>query len=152
MCLMSYTKKLGIIYTSLIVVAFFAYFAFAYYPYPVSKGSADVKGSAFSGPFSFLVPPIDSKDANVVHSPGSIAISYSLDGECNKESHFYYETILLDKGWELDSSSLGDAIDTRIYTKEDMKIQVSVSDKMVSDAGVVLEIDNCLVNLVGSSN
>jgi hypothetical protein len=137
---MSFVRRLNIIFFLLVAVSALSYVSFAYYP-SSDVDQAAVKGAGFSGPFAFLPFPEEAVDVSSSYTMEGMTASYLLERPCAEKDHFYYETVLVDTGWSLESVESVDRFDIRVYRKGGLFLQVQTSE----------DVGECLVTLVGGT-
>jgi hypothetical protein len=140
-------KKLYILYFLLIGTTSLSYVSFAYSPLPVENPEkSEVKGSSISGPFAFLPAPADAMEVSSTYFKDGMNISFISPEECTNALYFYYETILLDRGWELMHTEYLDLGLVKGYSKDNLSLEISFLSEGNSSSQ-----KTCLVNLLGSS-
>ena len=145
------TRKLTLIFFSTLLVSLLSYVSFAYYPVPIAPEKAQVRGFRFPGSFDFLTTPQGASEINSTYNADSVTASYYLPGKCTDDIHFYYETILVDRGWVLNLTEYLKGFVVKEYQKDGFYLQVQTTDASSEPSyyGQETPPEECLLNLVG---
>jgi len=140
-------KKLYVLYFLLIGVTSLSYVAFAYYPLPTENlAVTEVKGTSISGPFAFLPAPENAMEINSTYFKDGMNISFVVSEKCTEKLSYYYETILIDRGWENTLTEYSDQDLIKEYTKNNLSLEIGFFSERDISTG-----ESCLINLIGRS-
>ena len=148
---MPIARKLNLIFFLTLLVSLLSYVSFAYYPVPTVPEKAQVRGFRFSGSFDFLATPQGASEINSTYNANSVTASYYLPGKCTDDIHFYYETILVDRGWEINTTEYLKGFVVKEYQKDGFYLQVQTTDASTEPSyyGQEIPSEECLLNLIG---